>query len=234
MCEERIMKYTKVIKGIFLERPNRFIARVIINGNEETVHVKNTGRCREILRPGAEVILEEADNENRKTKYSLIGAYKDDVLFNIDSQIPNIVISEAIRNKEIDEFQNITFLKREVTFKNSRFDIYCEGNNRKIFIEIKGVTLEKDKTAMFPDAPTQRGLKHVMELIEAVKMGYEGFIIFLIQMKGVNYFTPNYEMDNKFSEGLKKAAKNGVKILAFDSIVEEDGIILGESINVGF
>ncbi len=228
------MKYTKVIKGIFLERPNRFIARVIINGNEETVHVKNTGRCREILRPGTEVILEEADNENRKTKYSLVGAYKGDVLINIDSQIPNMVISESIKNNEIEEFQNITFLKREVTFKNSRFDIYCEGTNRKIFIEIKGVTLEKDKTAMFPDAPTQRGLKHVMELMEAVKIGYEGFVIFLIQMKGVNYFTPNYEMDSKFSEGLKKAAKNGVKILAFDSIVEEDGIILGESIKVKF
>ncbi|KNY28489.1 DNA/RNA nuclease SfsA [Pseudobacteroides cellulosolvens] len=228
------MKYTKVIKGIFLERPNRFIAKVIINGNEETVHVKNTGRCREILRPGTEVILEETDNKNRKTKYSLIGAYKGNVLINIDSQIPNMVISEAIRNKEIYEFQNITFLKREVTFKNSRFDIYCEGNSRKMFIEVKGVTLEKDKTAMFPDAPTQRGLKHVKELMEAVKMGFEGFVIFLIQMKGVTCFTPNYEMDIKFSEGLKKASKNGVKILAFDSIVEEDGIILGESINVRF
>jgi len=228
------MKYGKVIKGIFLERPNRFIARVIINGNEETVHVKNTGRCREILRPGTEVILEESDNENRKTKYSLIGGYKGNVLINIDSQIPNVVISDAIRNNEIEEFWDIVFLKREVTFKSSRFDIYCEGNNRKVFIEVKGVTLEKDGMAMFPDAPTQRGLKHVMELTEAVKMGYEGFIIFLIQMKGVYYFTPNYEMDIKFSEGLKKAEKSGVKILAFNSIVNEDGIELGEKINVKF
>jgi sugar fermentation stimulation protein A len=226
------MKYGKIVKGIFLERPNRFIAKVIINGNEETVHVKNTGRCREILKPGTEVILEEYDNENRKTKCSLIAAYKGNMLINIDSQIPNAVVSDAIRNYEIEEFRDVVSLKREVSFKSSRFDIYCEGNNRKIFIEVKGVTLEKDGTAMFPDAPTQRGLKHVMELKEAVRMGYEGFIIFLVQMEGVNCFTPNYEMDIDFSKGLKKAQKGGVKILAFNSIVNEDEIELGERINV--
>jgi sugar fermentation stimulation protein A len=226
------MEYRKVVKAIFLERPNRFIARVVINDSEEVVHVRNTGRCREILINGTEVILEEAFGDKRKTKYSLIGAYKGNMLVNIDSQIPNMVICEAIKNREIEELENISFLRREVTFKKSRFDIYCEGNGRKVFIEVKGATLEVDKVAMFPDAPTERGTKHVLEMIEAVEMGYEGFIIFLIQMKGVNYFKPNYEMDEKFSEGLKKAASHGVKILAFDSIVEENGIILGDRLNV--
>ncbi|HEY9062506.1 MAG TPA: DNA/RNA nuclease SfsA [Pseudobacteroides sp.] len=226
------MKYRKVVKGIFLERPNRFIARVVIDGNEEVVHVKNTGRCREILKKGTEVVLEEAFGEKRKTRYSLIGAYKGSMLINIDSLIPNTVISEAISNGEIEELRNISFLKREVTFRKSRFDIYCEGNERKIFIEVKGATLEVDKVAMFPDAPTERGTKHVLEMKEAVEMGYEGYIIFLIQMKGVRCFMPNSKMDSRFSEGLKKAASHGVKILAFDSIVEEDGIVLGERINV--
>lgn len=226
------MKYTKVVKGIFLERPNRFVARVVIDGNEEVVHVRNTGRCREILKEGTEVILEEASGDKRKTRYSLIGAYKGDVLINIDSQIPNMVISEAIKSGVVEELRNISFLKREVTFQKSRFDIYCEGNDRKIFIEVKGATLEVDKVAMFPDAPTERGTKHVLEMMEAVDMGYDGYIIFLIQMRGVQYFTPNFKMDFRFSEGLKKAANHGVKILAFDSIVEEDGIVLGERINV--
>jgi sugar fermentation stimulation protein A len=226
------MEYRKVVKAIFLERPNRFIARVVINDSEEVVHVRNTGRCRELLINGTEVILEEAFGDKRKTKYSLIGAYKGSMLVNIDSQIPNMVICEAIKNRQIEELDNISFLRREVTFKKSRFDIYCEGSGRKVFIEVKGATLEVDKVAMFPDAPTERGTKHVLEMIDAVEMGYEGFIIFLIQMKGVNYFKPNYEMDEKFSEGLKKAASHGVKILAFDSIVEENGIVLGDRLNV--
>ena len=229
------MEYNKIVEGIFLKRPNRFIAQVIIDGEEETVHVKNTGRCKELLVPNAKVILEDCShNSNRKTKYSLIAVWKDDMLVNMDSQVPNKVVFEGISDGKIKDFKHHTHLNREVTFGNSRFDIYFETENSKGFIEVKGVTLENNGISMFPDAPTERGTKHVLEMIEAVGQGYKGVIFFLVQMKGPEVFKLNWKMDKAFSEAVKYASENGVEILAYDSIVKNNSIYLGESIEIDF
>ncbi|NLC03414.1 MAG: DNA/RNA nuclease SfsA [Tissierellia bacterium] len=225
------MKYGKVIEAIFLKRPNRFIAHVLIHGEEEIVHVRNTGRCKELLIPGAKVVLEDCShNLNRKTKYSLIAVWKDEMLVNMDSQIPNAAVFNAINENRILGLQNLSHLKREVTFGNSRFDIYFESNKDKGFVEIKGVTLEQDSIAMFPDAPTDRGAKHVLEMIEAVKQGYRGIIFFLLQMKGPKSFMPNYNMDKVFSNTLKLASENGVEILVYDSIISNNCIIVDKPV----
>lgn len=225
------MKYKKVIEAIFINRPNRFIANVLLNGKEEIVHVKNTGRCRELLIPGARVILEDCSNiPNRKTKYSLISVWKENILVNMDSQIPNNVIFEALQNNQIDGFYDLLVLKREQTYNNSRFDIYFETVNHKGFIEVKGVTLEDNKVTMFPDAPTARGTKHVLEMIEAVKEGYRGVIFFLIQMEGSQVFKLNHQMDKRFAESVILAHENGVEILVYDSIVNADSISIGNPI----
>ncbi len=226
------MKYTNVRKATFLQRPNRFIAHVLVDGKEEIAHVKNTGRCREILQEGTEVIIEEASNKERKTKYSLIAAYKGYVLINIDSQIPNSVVFEGIKDNLIKELPTVTKLAREVVYGNSRFDLYFEAGDQKGFIEVKGVTLEADGVAMFPDAPTQRGTKHIYEMIKAVEEGYSGYIFFLIQMKGVNYFTPNRIRDPELAEALSIAKEKGVSVLAYDSVVTKDGIILGAPVRI--
>ena len=227
------MEYNKIIEGIFLKRPNRFIAQVIIDGKEEMVHVKNTGRCRELLVPNAEVILEDCShNLNRKTKYSLISVWKGDMLVNMDSQAPNKVVFEGISDGKIKSFKYCTHLKKEVTFGNSRFDIYFGTENSKGFIEVKGVTLENNGISMFPDAPTERGTKHVLEMIEAVGQGYKGVIFFLVQMKGPEVFKLNWKMDKAFSEAVKYASENGVEILAYDSIVKNNSIYLGEPIEI--
>lgn len=227
------MKYKKIVEGVFLKRPNRFIAIVLINGKEETVHVKNTGRCRELLIPGVKVVLEDcSDNPNRKTKYSLIAVYKEDILVNMDSQVPNMVIYESLKANKIDTLKEVTFIKREVTYNNSRFDIYFESQDRKGFIEVKGVTLEDDHIARFPDAPTQRGTKHVLEMVKAVDEGYIGIIFFLIQMEGLNEFRLNWEMDKTFSEAVRFAQENGVIIMAYDSLVNDDSIELGSPISI--
>lgn len=226
------MKYQKTKTALFLKRPNRFIAHVILEGKEEIVHVKNTGRCQELLKPKAKVILEESENPNRKTKFSLIAVYKDQLLVNMDSQVPNLVVFDGIKDNKIDEIKNTEILKREVTFGQSRFDLYFEKeNNIKGFVEVKGVTLEKQGVAMFPDAPTLRGTKHVREMIQAVKAGYQGFIIFLVQMEGIRYFTPNTKMDPNFSDALKEAQEEGVKILVFDSQVTQNSISLGKRLD---
>ena len=220
------MKYNNVIKGEFISRPNRFIAKVLIDGAEHTVHVKNTGRCKELLIKGATVYLEKSQNPARKTAYDLIAAQKKttngNILINMDSQIPNAVATEWLKNSDL--FPKNTTFKREVFYKNSRFDIYAENENTKAFIEVKGVTLEKDGVAMFPDAPTLRGVKHINELIDAKQNGFDAYIIFIIQMKGVNFFTPNYETHKEFGEALKKAQKSGVKILCLDCNVTSDSI----------
>lgn len=226
------MKYTSVKVAKFLRRPNRFIAHVILDNKEEIVHVKNTGRCREILQEGTLVILEAAKNTERKTKYSIIAAYKGDVLINIDSQIPNMVVYHGIQEGKIKEFQDITKLSREFVYGNSRFDLYFETKHQRGFIEVKGVTLENDGIAMFPDAPTQRGCKHIYEMIKAVEEGYAGCIFFLIQMRGVNYLTPHVIRDPEFAKALKLANEKGVTILAYDSVVTEDGITIGTPIRV--
>lgn len=226
------MKYKDIREAVFIERPNRFIARVLLGGCEETVHVKNTGRCREILVPGTSVILEHSKNPDRKTKHSLIAAYKGDKLINIDSQAPNTVVFEALAKGQISEIGKVMFAKREVTFKDSRFDLYYENEGVKGFIEVKGATLEEDGVAMFPDAPTERGTKHVYEMVRAVENGYKGNILFLIQLQGVRYFTPNDRMDPEFAQALKYCSTKGVGILAYDSIVYKDEIILNKRISV--
>ncbi len=227
------MIYKKVIEAIFLKRPNRFIAQVLIDGKEEIVHVKNTGRCKELLLSGARVILEDCShNPNRKTKYSLIAVWKGDMLVNMDSQVPNAVIFDALKTNKIPEFQKLEFIKREVTFGDSRFDIYFESPMEKGFIEIKGVTLEDNGIAMFPDAPTTRGTKHVLEMIEAVREGYRGVILFLIQMKGPKLFRLNWQMDKEFSKAVNLASKNGVEILAYDSIVRNNSISIDKPIEI--
>lgn len=227
------MKYKKIVEGIFLKRPNRFIAQVTIQGQEETVHVKNTGRCKEILVPGAKIILEDCShNLNRKTRYSIIAVWKEDMLVNMDSQVPNQVVFDAINENKIKGLEDLTYLQREVTFGNSRFDIYFENQDIKGFIEVKGATLENHGISMFPDAPTERGTKHVLEMIEAVKKGYRGIIFFLIQMKGPKVFRLNWEMDEKFSEAIKLASRNGVEIMAYDSIVRDNSIYIDRQVEI--
>ena len=229
------MKYEKIVPAVFLSRPNRFIAKVLIDGKEETVHVKNTGRCKELLKEGVTVYLSESRNSERKTKYDLIAVNKlrenkADLPVNMDSQLPNTVAAEWIRKSGI--FSENAVIRREVTYGKSRFDIYVEDNGRKAFIEIKGVTLENDGVASFPDAPTERGTKHLNELIDSIKNGYEAYVIFVIQMKEIHLFTPNKDHDPLFSETLKKAEKEGVKILAVDCIVKPDEVICDKPVKV--
>lgn len=226
------MKYERIGRGKFLERPNRFIAYVEIEGKKEKVHVKNTGRCAELLRPGAEVFLQKSDNPGRKTKWDLIGVKKEKRMVNMDSQIPNRVVEEWIRKGNL--FPNATLVKPEKTYKQSRFDLYIEEGLRKIFVEVKGVTLEKDGVVMFPDAPTERGIKHIQELCEAVEEGYEVYIFFVIQMKGVKYFTPNVKTHAAFGEALQKAKQRGVHILAYDCNVGKDMIEIRKEVPVVF
>jgi len=226
------LKYTNIVEGTFIDRPNRFIANVLINDKLEKVHVKNTGRCKEILKKGTKVYLEKSNNPNRKTKYSLISAYKGDLLINIDSQVPNDVVYSSILSNKIPEISNVDLLKREVNYKNSRFDFYFEKDNMKGFIEVKGVTLEIDGISLFPDAPTKRGTKHIHEITSSVKEGYNSYIFFLIQMPNIGYFKPNVAMDKEFSDALLLAKEKGVNLLAYNSIVEPDKISLGERIKL--
>lgn len=226
------MKYTTVKAASFLRRPNRFLAHVILDDKEEIVHVKNTGRCREILQEKAAVILEESKNGKRKTKYSIIAVYKGAMLINIDSQAPNMVVYEGIKDGKVKEIPGVVKLAREVVYGNSRFDLYFESKEQKGFVEVKGVTLETGGIAMFPDAPTGRGTRHVYEMIKAVEEGYAGFVFFLIQMKGIKYFTTHDLQDPEFAAALRLAAEKGVKVLAYDSVVCEDRIIIGSPVEV--
>ena len=223
------MKYKNIKEGIFKERPNRFIAYVEIDGTLEVCHVKNTGRCKELLAPNVRVYLEESDNPDRKTKYDLISVYKGDKLFNIDSQAPNKVFGEWV--KDSGYFKNVTLVKPEKKFGNSRFDFYIEADGKNIFAEVKGVTLEKDGVLMFPDAPTERGVKHINELAECVKEGYEAYSVFIIQTDYAKYFTPNKETHPEFAAALKNALKNGVKVLCLTCNVTADEIFVKDEID---
>ena len=224
------MHYERIYEGVFLERPNRFIAYIEIDGQVETVHVKNTGRCKELLQPGAKVFVQKAANPERKTQWDLIGVQKGDRMINMDSQIPNKVVEEWIREGNL--FPNVTLVKPETTFGKSRFDLYIEADGRKIFMEIKGVTLEEDGVVRFPDAPTERGIKHLQELVQAKREGYEAYVFFVIQMKEVKYFTPNMATHAAFGETLKEASEAGVKVLAYDCDVTKDSIEIGEQVDV--
>lgn len=214
------MKYENIVKGVFLERPNRFIAICEIDGQKETCHVKNTGRCKELLVNGATVYLEKSNNTNRKTKYDLIAVQKGDRLINMDSQVVNKIALEFIPKL----FNNISFIKPECKYGNSRFDIYIETDTEKVFVEVKGVTLENDGVVRFPDAPTERGIKHLKELQKAVTAGFKAYVLFVVQMSDVKYFEPNRETHPQFADALKQASDNGVIPLAYDCAVTPDTI----------
>lgn len=222
------MKYSNIIKGTFKSRPNRFIAVAEINGAEEICHVKNTGRCKELFKENVTVYLSKSDNPNRKTKYDLIAVQKGDRIVNIDSQVVNSVCIEYLP----ELFNDIKLIKPECKYGNSRFDIYVETKTEKIFIECKGVTLENDGIALFPDAPTERGCKHLKELQKAVKNGFTAYVIFVIQMSGVNRFEPNIQTHCEFAEELKRAKEKGVNILAFDCVVSKDEIKINQEIDI--
>lgn len=224
------MKYENISEGRFISRPNRFIAEVEMQDGRKTVHVKNTGRCRELLVPGAAVYLEKSAAPGRKTDYDLVAVQKDGKIVNMDSLAPNRTVHEWIASGKY--FKDVTLIKPESFYKDSRFDFYVEAGTRKIYIEVKGVTLEKDRTALFPDAPSERALKHVEELIEAVGKGFEGYVIFVIQMKGPERFMPNREAQPEFADALQRAKEAGVHILAYDCSVSADEIELCEPVEV--
>lgn len=224
------MRYENVKEGIFLKRPNRFIAHVEIDKKVEVCHVKNTGRCRELLVPGTLVFLEKSSNPNRKTQYDLIAVKKGNRLINMDSQIPNKVVEEWLLKGNL--FGKEAMVKREVTYGNSRFDLYIETPEKKCFMEVKGVTLEEDGVVRFPDAPTQRGVKHVKELCRCIEDGYEAYIMFVIQMEDVRYFEPNEATHPEFGAALREAEKAGVHILAYACEVRKDLINLSKPVRV--
>lgn len=235
------MKYENIVTGKFINRPNRFISVVEIDGKTEKAHVKNTGRLGELLKEGAEVYLEDHAGRmgSRKLRYSLIGVLKPSegggILVNIDSQAPNKVVKEALEQKRIVpcDAAGISHVKAEYKYGSSRLDFYAEEiSGGKILMEVKGVTLEKGGTAAFPDAPTERGIKHIEELISAVEQGFKACIIFVIQMKGVSAFKPNYDTHRKFGEALVRAGESGVEILAYDCKVKKDSIRLDKPVPV--
>lgn len=224
------MKYRNMEPAIFLERPNRFIAYVEQAGKREICHVKNTGRCRELLLPGAELYVQRSDNPNRKTALDLIVVRKGNELVNMDSQAPNRVVEEWLRAGNLCGPD--AFVKPECKYGNSRFDFYIEDGERKLFMEVKGVTLEEDGIARFPDAPTERGVKHIQELMECRKAGYEAYLFFVIQMKGVYVLEPNDRTHPAFGETLREAAKAGVQVLAYDCLVKPDELVIDRQIEV--
>ncbi len=215
--------------GTFISRPNRFIAKVNVGGVTETVHVKNTGRCKELLTDNARVILECApDGSSRKTKFDLIAVYKGDLLINMDSQSPNKAVYEFIPTL----FEDVTLIRPETKYGESRFDFYIEAGGSKIFLEVKGCTLERDGVCLFPDAPTKRGVKHIKELADAVKHGYKAYILFVIQMNRAKYFTPNAETHPEFAAALREAEKRGVNVLAYTCRVTEDSMVIDKRVTV--
>lgn len=224
------MIYDNIKAAKFINRPNRFIAYIEIDGKIELCHVKNTGRCKELLTEGASIFVQKTNNSNRKTKYSLISVYKGKSLVNIDSQAPNRIFHEWLLEEKL--FENITLIKPECKYNNSRFDFYIEADNKKIFIEVKGVTLEENGVAMFPDAPTERGLKHLNELSDSIDEGYEAYVCFVIQMKDVLHFTPNYKTHEEFGETLKKISKKGVNLIALDCEVTKNIITACEHVGI--
>ncbi len=215
------MKYEKIVRVKFISRPNRFVAIVNLNGKEISVHVKNTGRCRELLVPGATVYLEDftCRQGKRKYLYDLVAVEKGNLLINMDSQAPNKVVKEALINGtvQLPEISKLSVIKPETVYGDSRFDFYIEDKNgQKGFIEVKGVTLENDGIASFPDAPTERGVKHLQELVKAKTEGFHTYILFVIQMSGMKLFIPNDVTHKAFGDALRSASKSGVNVLAYE------------------
>jgi sugar fermentation stimulation protein A len=229
------MRYSKTVRAIFLSRPNRFIAKVLSDGREETVHVKNTGRCKELLIPGATVYLSVSDNPLRKTKYDLVavektGEGREPILINMDSSAPNEAVAEWIGDSGL--FPEGTVFSREVVKGNSRFDFSAECNEKVAYVEVKGVTLEENGRVFFPDAPTERGLKHLRELISLKEQGTDAYVIFVVQMKGASVFSPNAGTHREFAEALRKANEVGVKLLAVDCKVSPDSMQIDRNIEI--
>ena len=226
------MKYQKIVTGIFRSRPNRFVAMCEVEGQTYRCHVKNTGRCRELLIPGVQVYLQDRRGEGGSTDFSLIAVKKGNQIVNIDSQAPNAVVKEALLSGSLvlPGYEDPDLVRGEYTFGDSRLDFYIEKDGRKGLVEVKGVTLEVEGAALFPDAPTQRGIKHLNELAKAE--GHDRFVIFVIQMKGVALFSPNNVTHPQFGQSLKDAQTAGVTVLAFDCDVTEDSLILDSPIPV--
>lgn len=225
-----MVHYENMVSGKFIDRPNRFIALVEINGHIEKAHVMNTGRCRELLIPGTDIFCQQHDDPKRKTKYSLVTVKKGEQLVNMDSQVPNRLAAQMIEEGRI--LPEPVIVQREKTYGDSRFDIYAESGSRRMYAEVKGVTLEEDGTARFPDAPTQRGMKHIRGLIQAVKDGYEAALIFIIQMKGVYQFEPNVRTQPEFAALLYEAIDCGVVVKAYDCVVTKDSITVDREIPI--
>lgn len=223
------MKYSNMTPGVFLSRPNRFIAHINIDGQTEVVHVKNTGRCRELLPVGAQVWCQKSDNPNRKTKYDLITVLKGSRLINMDSQAPNIAAKEWLLGGGLGEIEN---LRAETVHGDSRFDFSFTKDDQDCYLEVKGVTLETDGVCAFPDAPTQRGAKHLRGLTRAVREGCGGYVLFVIQMADVAYLHPNDVTDPEFGTALREAAAAGVEVLAVDCTVTEDSMTIWDFVPV--
>ena len=222
------MKYKNITHAKFIDRQKRFIAYVELDDKVETVHVKNTGRCKELLLPGSDVILVKTDNPARKTQYDLVAVYKDGLGWvNIDSQAPNQVVKEWLNNSP-ELFKNITLLKPEYTYGKVRVDFYLECASRKIFIEVKGCTLELNGIGYFPDAPTERGVRHLGELTEAAGKGYECYIAFVISMPGVRKVLPNMKTHPEFGTALATAMEAGVKVLYLPCNVLPDELSIAD------
>ena len=224
------MRYPNIVQGRFISRPNRFIAHVELDGQDVVCHVKNTGRCRELLLPGVTVWLSKSDNPARKTAYDLIAVDKGGLLINMDSAAPNAVFGEFAREgKFLSDTQTV---KNEVRFGASRFDFCITADGQTHYVEVKGVTLEEDGVVRFPDAPTERGERHVRELIAAKQAGYGAHIVFVIQMEQAKYFTPNVRTHPSFGTALQEAAVAGVQIHAYTCKVTHDGLELKNPVPV--
>ncbi len=228
------MTYQYIKKARFLYRPNRFIAHCELEGKEVVSHVRNTGRCRELLIPGVTVYLEASMDQKRKTGYSLITVEKGNRLVNMDSTAPNRVMKEALESGQchLPGLGKLTLVKPEARYTDSRFDFYLEAGEQKAYVEVKGVTLEEEGVALFPDAPTERGIRHMEELIKARNEGFGAYLVFIVQMKGVSFFSPHIRMHPQFGAVLKKAHEHGVHILCYDCEVTEDSLTFGDPVPV--
>lgn len=224
------MRYAQMVPGVFLSRPNRFIAHCLIDGRQTVCHVKNTGRCKELLLPGNRVFLQHLPSPGRKTEYDLIAVESNGILFNIDSQAPNKAAAEWLPTF----LGKDTVVRPEYAFGHSRLDFYAEAGRRRIFMEVKGVTLLRDRRALFPDAPTKRGVKHLQELTEAAGSGYECYVLFVIQTEDATAFSPNRTTDPAFADALQTAFRNGVHLLAYTCRVTPDTMILHRQVPVIF
>ena len=223
------MRYQKIVPGSFLSRPNRFIAHIEIEGSQQVCHVKNTGRCKELLQPGATVYCADCQSPARKTRYDLIAVQKGHRLINMDSQAPNQAVKEWLLSGGLGSIEK---LKPETTFGDSRFDFSFYKDGRLCFLEVKGVTLETDGVCAFPDAPTQRGTKHLTELTRLCREGYGAYVLFVIQMSDVAFLHPNDQTDPAFGQALRQAAREGVQLLAMDCTVAPDEMVLRNPVEV--